>query len=512
MSFSVSTQPLEDRQLAVTIQVDQERVDRELRKAANKVAARYRFPGFRKGKAPYHIVVQQFGLANLYSEFVENLGQELFQKAIEQEGIEPYAQSSLEDIQLEPLTYKLIVPLEPQVTLGDYRSLRLEEVTPTVDDAEVERQLESYREQYASWQDVERPSQYGDMMTIDVKSVIAPAEEGGEETVVLDETDWDVTPDQENPMEPPGFDEKLVGLKPGETVEFDLSWPAEGQSIYAGKQAHFTVTVKSIQAYQKPELNDDFAKLVGPDFETLEDLKRNIRESAEAGEKSRLENEFVTQALDAVIEMSTLDYPPVMIEDQINSMLQDTEQRLRQLGIDSLDTFLRQTNQTLEDYREMLRPEATKIARRNLVISELVKAENLRISDEEVEQRIKAFVGDVTGEASGNAGSESESEGEEAGAGEDAGEAEEARQSANALANMLRQGAGRNMIVSQLLVDKALDRLTRIVRGETIEDEPVESSAEASALETGAPETGALEAGAAPVAESVDTPSARTEE
>ena len=100
MSLTVTTEPRDDRQLAVTILVDQERVDRELRKAANKVASQYRIPGFRKGKAPYNIIVQQFGLANLYQEFVEDLGQEVFQQAIEQEHIEPYAQSSLEDDQV----------------------------------------------------------------------------------------------------------------------------------------------------------------------------------------------------------------------------------------------------------------------------------------------------------------------------------------------------------------------------------------------------------------------------
>ncbi len=118
MSFTVTTEPRDDRQLAVTIQVDQERVERELRKAANKVAGQYRIPGFRKGKAPYNIIVQQFGLANLYQEFVEDLGQELFQQAIEQEHIEPYAQSSLEDIKLDPLTYTLLVPLDPEVNAG----------------------------------------------------------------------------------------------------------------------------------------------------------------------------------------------------------------------------------------------------------------------------------------------------------------------------------------------------------------------------------------------------------
>jgi trigger factor len=326
--------------------------------------------------------------------------------------------------------------------------MRLDEPKAELDEVEVEKRLEQYREQYASWQSVDRASDWGDMLTIDVRSVIAPIEEGGKETVVLDETDWDVTPDQENPMEPPGFDEALIGLGKGETKEFVLGWPAEGQSIYAGKEATFTVTVKDVQAYEAPELNDDLAKLVGPDFETLEDLRQSIRDSMEASQKNRLENEYITNVLDAVVEMSTLNYPPVVIEDQINSMLQDTEQRLRQIGIDSFETFLRQTNQNMEDYRERLRPEATKIARRNLVLSEIVKTENLVATDEEIEEQIKSMIG---------GGADEDEDGEMA-------------ESAKALADMLRQGAGRTMIVSQILTRKAIDKLTSIARGEPQED------------------------------------------
>lgn len=460
MSFTVTTEPRDDRQLAVTIEVSKERVEQELRKAATRVAGQYRIPGFRQGKAPYHIVVQQVGLANLYSEFVDELGQELFRKAIEQEAIEPYAQSSLEDIQFEPLTYRMLVPLEPEVELGDYRALRVDEEQLAIDEETLNERLEAYREQYAGWQDVDRPSQYGDTMTIDVKSVVIPEEgaEEAEESVVLDETDWDVTPDQENPMEPAGFDEQLLGLKAGDEKEFVLGWPADGQSIYAGKQARFHVKVKNVQAYEKPELNDAFAQLVGPDYETLDDLKKSIRESIEASEKSRLENEYHNKVLDALVEISKLTYPPVVIEDQIDSMMQDTDQRLRQIGIDGIETFLRQTNQSEEQYRERLRDEGTKIARRNLVLSEVVKQEKFTVDDAEVEARIRQMLG-LEADA-------------------------EIDESAQAVADMLRQGAGRNMIVSQLLAEKAINLLVALARGEEVpapgEHDTGEAEAEAA--------------------------------
>ncbi len=454
MSFTVTTEPRENRQLAVTIEVGQERVEKELRKAAAKVANQYKVPGFRKGKAPYHIIVQQFGLANLYGEFIDDLGQVLFREAIEQEKIEPYAQSSLEDIQLEPLTYKLIVPLEPEIKLADYRAMRVEEDEPQIDETEVERRLEQYREEFAGWQDVERPTDFGDLLTVDVKSVIL-GEDGAEETVVLDETDWDITLDEENPMEPAGFDRELLGMKAGETKEFVLGWPAESQSIYAGKQATFNVTVKSVQAYEKPELNDDFAKLVGPDYETLEDLKKSIRESIEEGERGRAESRYIDKVLDALVEASEIDYPPVVIEDQIDGMMQDMDQRLRQIGLDGMSAFLRQTNQSEEEYREQMRPDATKIALRNLVMSEVVKQESFEIDDAEIEERIKLMVG-VDGDGNIN-------------------------ESGAALADLLRQGAGRNMILSQLLTEKAVNLLQAAARGEEV---PARKVKDAAAAET----------------------------
>lgn len=455
MSFTVTTEPRENRQLAVTIEVASDRVEKELRKAAKKVAGQYRIPGFRPGKAPYHIIVQQFGLANLYSEFVDDLGQELFREAVEQEQIQPYAQSSLEDIQLEPLVYKLIVPLEPEVKLGDYRSMRVEEDAVEVDPNAVEQRLERYREEYAGWQDVERPSEFGDMLSVDVKSVIVAGEEGADETVVLDETDWDITLDEENPMEPAGFDRELLGMRAGEEKKFVLGWPADSQSVYAGKQAQFSVKLNSVQSYEKPELNDDFAKLIGPDYETLEDLKRSIVESLETEERNNAESRYLDKVLDGLVELSELAYPPAVIDDQIDAMIRETEQQLRRFGIEDIQSFLRQTNQDEEQYREQLRPNATRIALRNLVISEVIKQEAIEVTDAEIEERVKQMVGvDEDGEIA---------------------------ESAADLANMLRFGAGRTMIISQVLTDKALSLLQACARGE---EPPVfASSAEVSAAQ-----------------------------
>lgn len=472
MTLKVTTEPRENRQLGLSIEVDPARVQQELQKAARKVANTYRFPGFRKGKVPFQVVAQNVGLQALYSEFVEDLAQELYKKAIEQEGIEPYAIAALEDVEFEPMTYKLLVPLEPEVDLGDYRALRVEEEPPMVDEAEVEAQLNTYLEQHASWQEVTRPSQYGDLMNINVRSVIIPDESGAEsdageaENIVLDETDWEVTPDQENPMEPPGFDEALLGIAPGEEKEFVLSWPAESQSIHAGKRARFQVKVNSIQAYEKPELNDEFAQLVGPDFATLDDLKESIRETLRQQAQEEANAQYAEKVLTALVEQSTLNYPPVVVEDQMDSMIQEFERQLRQFGVEDLEDYLQRVDGgTIEEYRERLRPEATRLAEQNLVLSEVLRREKLQVNDEEIGDRIRAMMGE---------------------------DADLEDESTRSVVETLRTGAGRAILESQILRQKALDLLLDIARGKEVPpppaDEPAET-AEATPVEEGTPET-----------------------
>jgi len=438
MTLQITKEERENRELLLTIQVDQTRVDQELRTAARKVASNYKIPGFRPGKAPYSVIAQQVGLPALYNEFLEKLGEEVYREALEQESLEPYARGSLEDVTLEPLTYKLVMPMDPQIELGDYRALRVEETEPEVEEDGVDAQLEQYRDQHANWEEVTRPSEYGDRIKIDVHSVI-PAEEGGDEIVVFDETDWEVTPDETDPMEPAGFDEALLGLVVGDEKEFDLSWPEDSQSIHAGKSAHFKVKVNQVEGHSKPELNDEFAQLIGPDFETIEDLKNSIRDSLRDQAKAQADNEYLEKVLETLAEQSTLVYPAVVIEDQIDSMLNDIQMQLRQFGIEDMEFYYRQTGQNQEQMRASLREDAVKQAERNLIISEILRTEALEISDEEMEERISVLTqGDDT-------------------------------ENSEQLAAFLRNESGRAVLESQLLRDKAIERILAIARGQADE-------------------------------------------
>lgn len=458
MSLRISTEPMEQRQMALRVEIDPTRVEQELRKAARKVANQYRIPGFRKGKAPYNLLVQYVGLPALFQEFIEPLGQEVYPQALEEAKIEPYAPGVLDVESLEPLTYKFIVPLEPEIDLGDYRSLRVEEPQSEVTDEEVDEELAEYRARFSSYGEVDRPSQYGDLITIDVKSVIPAGEEGGEEFVVLDESDWDVTPDEENPMDPPGFDEALLGLRPGEEKDFVLSWPADSQSMHAGKEANFHVKVHKIQATTEPALDDSFAQMVGPEFQTLDDLKSNIRTTLLDEKNHESENDYVEKALDALMAQSTMSYPPTVVEDQLDTMVNSLERQLRDYGIDNIEQYLQQVGQTVEDYRESLRPQAEIMAKRNLLISEIFRQEGITVSDEDIEKRVDTMMGDQTGEAADS-------------------------DSVRALRDMLLSGSGRAVLESQILQENSIQRLLAIVRGDELPERPA-PQAEAETTET----------------------------
>lgn len=477
MALTISTEPLEPRQLLLRVQVEQERVDQELRKAARKVAGNYRIPGFRPGKAPYNMLVQYVGLPALFNEFIEPLGQELYPQALEQAQIEPYAPAQLDIDSLEPLTYKFVVPLEPEIDLGDYRSLRVEPPVVEVSDDDVAQELQTYLDEYATRGEVDRPSEYGDLLTIDVKSVIAAdADAGTDAVVVLDETDWDVTPDQENPMDPPGFDEALVGVRPGEEKEFVLSWPAESQSVHAGKQATFTVKLHKITGTSTPALDDTFAQMIGPEFQTLDDLKANIRTTLSERAQADAENEYLDKALDALSAQSTMVYPPAVVEDQIDVMVNQLERQLREYGIENLESYLQQVGrQTLEQYRDALRPQAEIMARRNLLISEIYRREGLTVTDEDLDARIDRMLGDAGAETS------------------------EVKQS---LRDMMRSGSGRAILESQILQEKSLQRLLAIVRGEELPPLPTPETASAAAEGEAAPAESATPAESAAPAES----------
>ncbi len=457
MTLTVTTEPIESRQLAMTIEVADERIDQEMRKAARKIARQVRIPGFRKGRAPFHILLQYVGREAIISEFVDDLGQEVYKEALEQEGLEPFFMGSLDNVDMEQgVRFHLTIPLPPEVKLGDYRGLRVEEDEAEVDEDQLQERIQTILEQSADYVETDRPSQYGDLMTIDLRGVVLDDEGNETETVVFDEEDWDVTPDQENPMEPSGLDEALLDLSPYDEKSFEIAWPEDSPSMYAGNTVRFTAKVHRIQAFETPtEMTDMIAQNFGPDFETAADLLDDLRQNALQDAKEQAEVEHTQKVLQELVDMSELAYPPIAVDIEIDRIVRNSDMRLRQMGIQGLEQYLEISGQTAEEYRESMRENAENSLQIELALIELAQSENMKVSDEEFEEHISGVAGPLPDDSD-----------------------EETVKAHADMLEMMRADHSRPQIDSEILRDKAIQKLLAIARGEDV------PAPEAEALES----------------------------
>ncbi|HOQ99980.1 MAG TPA: trigger factor [Anaerolineae bacterium] len=389
--MDVTTETVAPREVEFTIHPEAEQVADAMRRAARKLSQRVRISGFRPGKAPYALVERTVGKEVLTEEAAEILAPEIYKKVIEEGGYQPYDRPTLRVAEQEPLELKIRVPLEPAVTLGDYCAMRIEPEPPVeVAEEQVDKLLQELREQNGTWVPAERPAQLGDQVTVDIEGSA-----GGEP--VFDETGTTIVLSEA--LAPKGFGEALVGMSSGEAHEFSLTYPEDHpQEGLAGKTVAFAVTMHEVKERKLPALDDDFARSMG-DYESLDALRERLRDGLRAEMEADARDRLATHALDELVEQSTIEYPSLALEREIDHLVQRQESRLRQQGF-TLDGFLRVTHKTLPQLREELRPQAEKNLRRSLVLGELGKAEKLEVSAEEVGAEVER-VASAYGEQAG---------------------------------------------------------------------------------------------------------------
>jgi trigger factor len=446
--LEVTAERLENCQVELTIKVEQERVEQELRRVARRVSKRRRIPGFRPGRAPYDVVLRFFGKDALYQEVLEDLGQAVFEEALEKEGIEPFAQAELMDVQFEPMVLRMVVPVAPIVELGDYRQLRLTPPEVSVSDEEVETALESIQARHGQWRPVERPARLDDQVIVDIESTV-----DGE--VVLSNQERTLLLKAESSYPLPGFNEQIVDMVIGEDREFDLTYPENlANEELAGKESHFKVHLHDLKELVLPEMDNDLAKTVG-DFETFDDLRAKVRESLQTDAEQEAESRFTSEVLTATVEGAHIEFPPVLLERELDGLLEEQDRALRREGL-NLDNWLAMNKQSKEDYRDESRPRAMERLKRGLALGKVVELESITVEEEEVEAEIERM---------------SSAFGEQV---------DEAREVLSSPDNM-------RSIASDLLTSKALQRLVAIAKGE-VEDEIEEMDETAGSEEVQASE------------------------
>jgi trigger factor len=425
--LKITTEDLGQRQILLTIEMDNERVEKALRVAARRISREYSIPGFRRGRAPYRVVAQRFGREVLLKESLDDLGQDAYTEALEREGIEPYQAGSLEDVQLDPLVFKMRVPLRPVVDLGDYRELRIDPPDVTVDNEEVDAELEKLRQANIILEPVEdRAAEMGDWVSLVVSAQV-------DEESIIQEEDHNLVLDPEDNTFGAGFSEQITGMEVGDEKEFMLALSEDWGEDVAGQEAEFAVTLETIQNRILPDLDDDLARTVG-DFDTLEELRREIYEEFEEEAERQAEQQYTEDVLQALVEQATIEYPPEMVEEQIDRLLEDVERDLDSRGL-SLENYFQLSGQSEEDLRDSFRTQAERTLERGLALGELASEERLDVEGEEVDQRVALL---------------SQSWGDQAA---------EAQQ-------ILSSPEGLRSIATNLLTDKAVQRLVAIAKGE----------------------------------------------
>jgi len=377
----------ENCQVRVTVELDAAEVENKLRQTAQKLSRRYTVPGYRKGKAPYAAVLRTFGRELLQEQALEEFGQEIYDQALKGIEYEPYTAGELEKVEWDPFRLEILVPIMPEVDLGDYRSVRATpEPKPVTDDA-VDHYLEDLRQQNTQWIPVERPAAPGDHVVVDIEG------RAGDQ-VVLSNQGRELTLDTASRYPLPGFHEQVAGMSPGEEKRFTLTYPDDDpRKDLAGQEATFTVKLVAINEPDVPPLDDELAQMVG-DYGTLADLRAAAHKNLEEEARQAAEAELPDKALDAMIAAATkIEYPPQAVDKEVDALLEDMEQNLSTRGI-KLDTFLGMMKKTREAYRQELRPAAEERLRHVLALAEAIKREGLKVEEAEVEARVQEMKAD----------------------------------------------------------------------------------------------------------------------
>ena len=371
-----------ERQTTLHIELDDEDIDPYLQRAYSRVVQNVNIPGFRKGKAPRSIIEQYFGRESLLNEILDSMLPELTGKAITEEDIDAVGMPSIDLEGLDPFQFSAVVPLKPDINLGEYKSIRVEKETPSLPDDAIDERIEQLRLSVASWEPVDRTVQTGDMVSTQIKGTL-------DDEVILDESDavYLVNEDIGRPF--PGFSDKLVGLESDEPSSFDLNIPEDFQDEnLAAKNISFEVNIKDIKERVLPELDDAFAQSIGEGYESLEDLREEVDKSiineAET-EASRAHRENVIQAL---LESATVELPPLLIEHESTHMVEEQERMVTQANM-VLDDYLTSIGKTRTELEEESRDEAIGRLTRSFVLSALADEENIDISDDEITERIE---------------------------------------------------------------------------------------------------------------------------
>lgn len=387
--MKIEKQLRDDHQIKLTAEFEHADLEQFRHRAARRIAKDGKIPGFRPGKAPYEIVLRTYGQELIDRQAMDLMMDDMYPEVIKEAEVAPFGPGNLEDIvSTDPPIFAFIVPLKPEVTLGDYRSIRQEYTLGAVTDEDVEKVIHNLRTSYAITEPVERAAQKEDLVYVKLTgTLVKPAE--GEVADVISEAPYQfVIGDESDSWPYPHFADELIGLSAESVKSLPYTFPED--STYErlrSKEIEFHITVQSVKTLSLPELTDEFAQTLG-EYSTVVDLTAAIRKQLEESRKSEYEQEYITSVLGQIVTQSTIHYPPQMVSEEIDSILHDLGHDLEHQKMD-MDTYLKTRGMNQADFVENeVKPVAIRRIERSLVMDEIAKAESIQLDPNELQKTV----------------------------------------------------------------------------------------------------------------------------
>ena len=388
--MNIEQQLLENHQVKLIVQIEPSKLEEAKHRAARHISQHKKIPGFRPGKAPYPIILRTLGEETILEEALDILVKEIYPKVIEESKIKPYGPGSLENMpKLDPPTFEFIVPLEPEVTLGDYKKIRIPYKLKAITKKDINKVLDDLQERQVILEPSDQPAKQDDQVYIKLSiKRLQPAE--GELPSLVNDRRMPVvisSPKAENKSEWPfqGFSQKLLGLTKGEEKVFQFTYPENSDfKDLRGKETEIQLTVEEIKKRILPELNDEFAQAVGEQYENMQALLDDIRKSLEKQSKDDYDSSYNDKIMGEMLKDTVIKYPPQMLGREIDLYIHQLEDRLTQQKLD-MDTYLKMRKIDVAALRTEATPLAEERLKRTLVLLEVSKAENIKVENTELE-------------------------------------------------------------------------------------------------------------------------------
>ena len=367
----------------ITVEIDKELMEQGVNAAYLKQRKNIQLPGFRKGKAPRKMIEKMYGAHVFYEDGLEEIFPKVYEEAVVNQGIKAIGRPSLTDMDINEeniVTLTLTTEVYPEVTLGEYKGLEIEKPEVTVSDAQVEAELNRMAQNVASTEVVEKAAEMGDTANIDFEGFDngVPFDGGKGDNFDLKLGSGQFVP---------GFEEQIVGMNAGEEKDIDITFPENYHAELAGKAVVFHVKLNKVTTTILPAQDDEFAKDVS-EFDTLDELKADIRAKAEDNAKKQAESAFEQACVEKAAENCTVEMPKALVEAELDNQMERFAYQLQMSGY-SVEQYAKMMGGDMNTMRNAFRPAAEKQAKINLTLNAIVEAEGLTVSEEEITAEIE---------------------------------------------------------------------------------------------------------------------------